>query len=549
MGIKAGTKHAVGISHNEVLKFVRTASAGDELRADKGLYLRCTDGGHFWVFRYTSPVTGKQARAQLWADDERGVIGFPQASLEEARRRAGNLRAKVADGIDPVQAAEQARKDAEQAAALERQRIADDQRQREAATQAAEIAQARRLTVRRLFDDWRAVDLQPRVRADGKRVGRVDGGQYVMEQFARHVFPAIGAIALDDLRKADLMALLDAQKAAGKMRTANVLLAELKQMLDFAAERELIPANPLGTVKKTKVGGADVARERNLSDEEISLLGPAIASARLHPRNATAIWLTLATGVRIGELLGAVWADDLPTNAKRRTARLDALKAITEAEGEKLGVIDTTARTWYLPDTKNQRDHTIHLSAFALAQLEVLRQYREALIDSTTGELSPWLFPATDNSRPRVRQVAGQATKRPPARARAAPEQPHQGRHGADAAGRQVDGARPEAHGGHRHGAAGLPHRHDQRGAEPQAGRQDGRRLHPRPARGGSGARLRCAGRSADGVDDRRGGYIQRGEPAGRLTEQTRRRTVSGKWGRKLVVQPAALTTTHLHNR
>jgi hypothetical protein len=27
--------------------------------------------------------------------------------------------------------------------------------------------------------------------------------------------------------------LLDAQKAAGKLRTANVLLADLKQMLDF----------------------------------------------------------------------------------------------------------------------------------------------------------------------------------------------------------------------------------------------------------------------------------------------------------------------------
>jgi integrase len=35
--------------------------------------------------------------------------------------------------------------------------------------------------------------------------------------------------------------------------------------------------------------------------------------------------------------------------------------------------IDFQARRWYLPDTKNQRDHKIHLSAFALAQFEELR--------------------------------------------------------------------------------------------------------------------------------------------------------------------------------
>jgi integrase len=62
--------------------------------------------------------------------------------------------------------------------------------------------------------------------------------------------------------------------------------------------------------------------------------------------------------------------------------------------------VDTTARTWYLADTKNQRDHTIHLSNFALAQLAVLRGLREVLIDSTMGELSPWVFPATNNARP-----------------------------------------------------------------------------------------------------------------------------------------------------
>ena len=95
MGIEAGTRHDIGITHREVLVWSRKAQPGDELRAGKGLYLRSIDSGAFWVFRFKSPVSGKQVRTQLWADDALGAIGFPDASLEEAKRRAGQLRALV----------------------------------------------------------------------------------------------------------------------------------------------------------------------------------------------------------------------------------------------------------------------------------------------------------------------------------------------------------------------------------------------------------------------------------------------------------------------
>jgi integrase len=249
-------------------------------------------------------------------------------------------------------------------------------------------------------DDWRATDLQSRVRADGKRTGRIDCGQYVFEQFTRHLFPSIGEMVLAEVSKADLLALLDAQKSAGKMRTANVLLADIKQMLDFALEREIIDRNPLATVKKSKVGGPSVERDRVLSEEEIRLLTSAVGGARMNVRSATAIWLTLATGVRVGELMGAIWTDALPVDSNARKARLKALQAVADAEGVKLGIVDTAARTWYMPTTKNQRDHSVHLSEFAIAQIEVLNAHREALISSTDNELTPWLFPATDNHKP-----------------------------------------------------------------------------------------------------------------------------------------------------
>ena len=400
MGIETGTRHDIGISHREVLAWTRSAVAGDELRAGKGLYLRRNDNGAFWVFRYKSPATGRQVRAQLWADDAQGVIGFPDAALEEAKRRAGQLRALVIYGIDPLAQAEQRRLDRQRAAETDRQRQAHEQRKREASAIADEAERQRRKTVRQVFDQWRATELQPRLGADGKRVGRKDGGQYVSEQFTRHAFPLIGDKVLEDVRKADLLQVLDAQTTAGKARTANVLLADLKQMLDFALDRELISVNPLATIKKAKIGGKDVARERVLTEEELRQLVDALPHSGLSLRGISAVWMTLATGVRVGELMGAVWADHLPGDPMQRNAALHALQSQADTEGAKLGIVSLEARTWFLPTTKNQRNHTVHLSDFAIGQFEKLRALREVLANGTGNELSPWVFPASDSARP-----------------------------------------------------------------------------------------------------------------------------------------------------
>jgi integrase len=195
-----------------------------------------------------------------------------------------------------------------------------------------------------------------------------------------------------------LLAVLDAQTAAGKMRTANVLLADLKQMFDFAAERDVIQVSPLAGTKKGKIGGASVARERALTEAEIKLLAGMLPAARMQERSAIAIWLVLATGVRVGELMGAVWADALPDGHNAAKVRQDTLRGMAETEGVKLGIVG--AKTWYMPDTKNQRDHTVHLSAFALAQFQKLAALREVERDGEGGRLSPWVFPATDNRKP-----------------------------------------------------------------------------------------------------------------------------------------------------
>ncbi len=326
----------------------KTATVGGALNDGGGLHLRRQSidgegkGRDYWFMRFTSPETGKRGWLAVWGD---AALPYPQATTEEARKRAQAIRAILAEGVDPL---------------AEKRRGAEAERENE---QRAALDAERRLTVRKLFDRWATTELTPHTRADGKRTGRKDGGQYSREQFERRIFPTLADVAAVDVRKGDVLAILDAVKAEGKLRTCNVLLADMKQMMRFAVAREIIPYSPLETVTKRQAGGADTERERVLSVVELARLAALVPTSGMSTRSQLAVWAILATGCRVGELMGARWQH-----------------------------VDTTARTLYLPDTKNERSHTIHLSDFALKQFEALFALRE---HDEAGTPVPWVFPSS----------------------------------------------------------------------------------------------------------------------------------------------------------
>ncbi len=261
-----------------------------------------------------------------------------------------------------------------------RAKVAADKAQAEqAAREAAERVSAaaaleleRRITVRQLFDRWAATDLAPHVNAEGKRSGRIDGGVWVKASFERRLFPKLGETAVRDVKKADILRILDCVKTEAKLRTTNVLLADMKQMFSFAAEREVIDHSPIAALKKKKFGGADVKRERVLNEGEIRHLAAQLPKAAMAPRSVLAVWLILATGCRVSEAMNARWEH-----------------------------VNLEAATWYLPDTKNQRDHLIHLSDFAMVQIDALLALREKVKDEDGNETScPWVFPNSFGTGP-----------------------------------------------------------------------------------------------------------------------------------------------------
>jgi integrase len=313
-------------------------------------------GERLFYYRYTDSK-GVRVRLPIGSFDPKGTSGL---TLKAARARADQFAKIYLSGQrDLREFLETSQRDAQAAQAKARR----DEEQAEAA---AELEQQRRLTVRTLFDRWQSVELQPHLRADGKRAGRKDGGLYTKEQFTRHIFPTLGHIAAADTRKADVLAVLDALKAKGKLRTCNVLLADLKQMLRFALARDIIEKNVLDTVTKRDAGGADVERERVLTADELKALTAQIPNANMDARSAHAIWLIVATGCRVGELMGAKWKD-----------------------------VNTEGKSWYLPETKNERPHTIHLSEFAVGHFDAI-----ANLKRPEEPLLPWVFPNAKGTGP-----------------------------------------------------------------------------------------------------------------------------------------------------
>lgn len=298
-------------------------------------------GERLFYYRYTN-TEGKQIRLSLGTYSPKGNNGL---TVAEGRAKAQAHAKTYKAGATDLKAH------------LEAEQLKISQEAEEAAR-----AKDRRKTLRQVFDQW-ILTLKPYIDGNGKRRGRKDAGASTREHFNRRVFDTLGSIPIEEIKKPDILAILAKARDGGKLRTANVLLADLKQLFKFAAEWEYILADPVATIKKKQAGGADVARTRHLTDVEIKQLVKQIPSARLAKRSQLCIMALLCTGVRISELVTARWDD-----------------------------VDLKKRKWFIPTSKNQREHTIYLSDFALKQFEALQELREK---DKKGELVPWIFPNT----------------------------------------------------------------------------------------------------------------------------------------------------------
>ena len=321
-----------------MIKSVKAGTRDVQISDGGGLVLRVGRGSGVKSFLYRY----KRDKGSKWIR----LGNYPAMSLKEARLQAQDLDLKRKQGIDPLE-------EREREVAL-----------REAERMTSEIAAAKeaaRLSVRDLFERWATVDL----------ARRKDGGAEVRRMFEKDVLPALGSMAVEDVRKGHVTGVTDVLLARGVNRMAKLIFSLIRQMFRFAVDRDIIEFEPTSAIRKAKIGGKNTERDRVLSEDEIRALVRQLPSAGLSESAQSAVWLALSTCCRIGELMAARWDH-----------------------------VDFVKRAWWIPpeNAKNGKAHTVFLSDFALAQFQRLKDIAdENFADDHKcdpgAKSCPWVYP------------------------------------------------------------------------------------------------------------------------------------------------------------
>ena len=313
------------------------------------LVARITPSGErLFYFRYSNSSSERVTYpiGTYSRDGSEGTMTLAEAG-QRAKELAGLHKTGIRDIREHLTAEESSRiaaRDAELARLISEK----------VAIEAEQARQAARKSVTELFEHWARVDL----------INRKDKGAEVRRMFEKDVLPFLGSLAVADIKKSHITIVTDAMLARGVNRAAKIAFSLMRQMFRFAVDRDLIEYDPTASIRKAKIGGKDVERDRVLSDEEIRTLTKLAPKAGLLPSTEAAIWIALSTCCRIGELLGARWE------------HLNLIKG-----------------TWLIPaeNSKNGKPHSITLSPFAVRQFEYVRAHNGT---------SAWCYPNTDDSGP-----------------------------------------------------------------------------------------------------------------------------------------------------
>ncbi len=160
----------------------------------------------------------------------------------------------------------------------------------------------------------------------------------------KDVLPAWGKRKARDIRRRDVILLLDTIVERGAPVAANRTLGVIRRMFNFAVARDLLDATPVAMVKAP---AKETPRDRILSAKEMRVFWKGLDAAAITPAIKLALKLQLVTGQRKGEIIGA---------------------AISE--------FDFEDKAWTIPAerSKNGIAHNVPLSPMALGLIEEAKE-------------------------------------------------------------------------------------------------------------------------------------------------------------------------------
>ncbi len=308
------------LTNNEILK-AKPREKDFTLHDGDGLFLLVkTSGKKLWRFRYQRPVSNCRTNLSLGS--------YPALTLATARQIRDQYLATLAQGMDPQQQQEQA----------------SEQRQIELDSIFSTVAsnwfkmKSKSVTEDYAKDIWRSLD--------------------------KDVFPAIGAIPVQEIKARTIVEALEPIKARGALETVRRLVQRINEIMIYAVNTGLIDTNP--------ASGVGMAFEKpkkqnmpTLRPEELPKLMRSLVMSNLSVSTRCLIEWQLLTLVRPSEASGARWVE-----------------------------IDLDAKLWTIPAErmKAKREHIVPLSPQALGILEVMKPisgHREHIFPSRNDPKQP----------------------------------------------------------------------------------------------------------------------------------------------------------------
>ena len=344
----------------KILESLTTKDVGKVLREDGNLaglvQARKYGIAVSFFYRYRWGEANKEVACGTW----------PGKSLADIRKTRNQARVQIDQGINP-----NLQKKAEKDRAHQDLQIAEE----------AVPENSQRLTVRDLAETWLM---------DG--VARKDGNAELKRRFNKDLYPKLGDVLVNKVTEQELRGLARSVVSRGAVRLAISFFADVTQMFAWARKRQpwralLVEGDPTELVDITTLIPATYEEERSrflspaellelherfqqLADDYIALpAGQKYQGIRpLKKETQLALWISLGTLCRVGELLKAEWKH-----------------------------VDLEQQTWFIPSENvkgtrgKKQDHHIFLSPF------VVHFFQELKI--LTGD-SPWCFPGKQRRGP-----------------------------------------------------------------------------------------------------------------------------------------------------
>lgn len=162
-----------------------------------------------------------------------------------------------------------------------------------------------RTTFAQVVQDWLKIKLP--TLSNGKHQIQV------AETLARHVLPSIGQMPIDRIKRSDLVAVVQAAQAGGKIETAHRVAGRICMVFDYAQDAGILDSHPASGLTRVLQSRQTKKPMASIAPAEAGELFRAIES---YPEIITRLGLQLLshTFVRPGELRGMRWnelvADD-----------------------------------------------------------------------------------------------------------------------------------------------------------------------------------------------------------------------------------------------